>query len=75
LKRLEGQTLKHRHGGRPRSLVLGKLLYWGAVNNYDISPDGQRFVMIKESEEQQEARQINVVLNWFEELKRLVPTP
>ncbi len=38
---------------------------------YDISPDGQRFVMIKE--EQGEA-QINVVLNWFEELKRIVPT-
>ncbi len=30
------------------------------------SPDGQRFVMIQESEEQQEAAtQINVVLNWF----------
>jgi Tol biopolymer transport system component len=40
---------------------------------YDISPDGQRFLMIKE--DQQEAGQINVVLNWFEELKRLVPTP
>ena len=39
---------------------------------YDISPDGQRFLMIKEAG-QQEA-QINVVLNWFEELKRLVPT-
>jgi serine/threonine-protein kinase len=40
---------------------------------YDISPDGQRFLMIKE--DQQEAGQINVILNWFEELKRLVPTP
>jgi len=29
--------------------------------------------MIKEEEGQQD--QINVVLNWFEELKRLVPTP
>jgi hypothetical protein len=28
--------------------------------------------MIKESEQQ--VTQINVVLNWFEELKRLVPT-
>ena len=28
--------------------------------------------MIKEEEGQQD--QINVVLNWFEELKRLVPT-
>jgi len=31
--------------------------------------------MSKDSAEQQEAGQINVVLNWFEELKRLVPTP
>ena len=31
--------------------------------------------MIKESEEQQETlTQINVVLNWFEELKQRVPT-
>ena len=40
--------------------------------DHDISPDGQRFLMIKEAGEGQE--QINVVLNWFEELKRLVPT-
>ena len=40
---------------------------------YDISPDGQRFLMIKSAEGSQSA-QINVVLNWFEELKRLVPT-
>ncbi len=41
--------------------------------NYDISPDGQRFLMVERQE--QEQGQINVVLNWFEELKRLVPTP
>jgi hypothetical protein len=38
--------------------------------NYDVSPDGLRFLMItKESKPQ-----INVVLNWFEELKQKVPT-
>jgi len=38
--------------------------------SYDVSPDGQRFLMItKESKPQ-----INVVLNWFEELKRHVPS-
>jgi len=37
---------------------------------YDLSPDGQRFLMIKRD---QALGQINVVLNWFEELKRLVP--
>ncbi len=44
-----------------------------SLANYDITPDGQRFLMIKESE-QEALRQINVVLNWFEEMKRLVPT-
>ncbi len=41
---------------------------------YDISPDGKKFLMLKEVEEQAQNR-INVILNWFEELKRLVPTP
>jgi hypothetical protein len=41
---------------------------------YDVSPDGQRFLMIKEIEQATSTAQINVVLNWFEELKRRVPT-
>jgi hypothetical protein len=42
--------------------------------NYDVSPDGQRFLMLKPSESTGVApTQINVVLNWFEELKRRVP--
>ena len=41
---------------------------------YDISPDGERFLMIKQVESASEASQIIVVQNWFEELKRLVPT-
>jgi hypothetical protein len=40
---------------------------------YDVSPDGQRFLMIQSGEKQAAATQINVVLNWFEELKRKVP--
>jgi serine/threonine protein kinase/Tol biopolymer transport system component len=43
--------------------------------NYDVSPDGQRFLMLKPSESVEAApTQINVVLNWFEELKRRVPS-
>jgi hypothetical protein len=39
-----------------------------------VSPDGQRFLMLKPAEQAQAApTQINVVLNWFEELKRRVP--
>ena len=42
------------------------------VRNYDVSPDGKRFVMIQR-EHQSPPTEIVVVLNWFEELKRLVP--
>jgi serine/threonine-protein kinase len=45
----------------------------GSRPNFDVIPDGQRFVMVKADQESAPA-QINVVLNWFEELKRLVPT-
>jgi hypothetical protein len=40
--------------------------------SYDVTRDGQRFLMVKDIE-QASATQINVVVNWFEELKRLVP--
>jgi eukaryotic-like serine/threonine-protein kinase len=36
--------------------------------NYDVSRDGQRFLMLKAADE--DTRQIVVVQNWFEELKR-----
>ncbi len=54
---------------------------WSAtIVNYDVTPDGQRFVFVTEEEEEEEesedqSRKINVVLNWFEELNRLVPIP
>jgi hypothetical protein len=38
------------------------------------SPDGDGFLLDQE-DLPEVANQINVVLNWFEELKRLVPTP
>jgi len=46
----------------------------GNLANYDVTPDGQRFVMIQLGGTDSEASQINVVLNWFEELKQRVPT-
>jgi Tol biopolymer transport system component len=62
--------------GNPRMVFQGE--YVSATNqfsNYDISPDGQRFLMLKPTEQVQAApTQINVVLNWFEELKQKVPT-
>jgi serine/threonine-protein kinase len=45
-----------------------------AIANYDITPDGKRFVMIKRVDVGQSRPRIHVVLNWFEELTRRVPT-
>lgn len=43
---------------------------------YDIAPNGDRFLMIKEAEGSQPAGagSLVIVQNWFEELKRLLPT-
>jgi Tol biopolymer transport system component len=62
--------------GNPRMLFDGPYaLSPAAPPNYDVSPDGQRFLMLKPVEQAGAApTQINVVLNWTEELKRLVPT-
>ena len=51
----------------------------GIMRLWDIGHDGKRFLMVKppEASEDQFAveipRKINVVLNWFEELKKRVP--
>jgi Tol biopolymer transport system component len=62
--------------GRPRFLFEGE--YWANEtptqrSAYDVSPDGQRCLMVKPTEASSDT-QINVVLNWFEELKRRVPS-
>src|SRR5262249_21681346 len=41
------------------------------VPNYDVSLDGQRFLMAKDESGSQ---RLNLALKWTEELKRLVPT-
>ncbi|HUP51439.1 MAG TPA: LpqB family beta-propeller domain-containing protein [Longimicrobiales bacterium] len=40
----------------------------GAVANYDVSPSGDRFVMVEAP-----SRRVHAVLNWFEELRAHVP--
>jgi serine/threonine-protein kinase len=45
----------------------------GSSRNYDVSPDGQHFLMVKRPANQAGAPQIIVVQNWFEELKARVP--
>ena len=39
---------------------------------WDVTPDGQRFIMIKPGDAELAPRSIHIVENWFEELKRRV---
>ena len=61
--------------GKPRMLFEGRYEPTPLTTpNYAVSPDGQRFLMLKPAQQAEEApTQINVVLNWIEELKRRVP--
>jgi hypothetical protein len=63
--------------GKPRLLFEGDFeqTHLGYVRaNYDVSPDGQRFLMVQPmTPVEAPPNQISVVLNWSEELKRLVP--
>ena len=56
--------------GKPRLLFEGKFAP-GVVASaaYDVSADGQRFLMLKPEPLRPEP--LNVLLNWSEELKRL----
>lgn len=64
----------------PPVLLASRAYYSGSAGllgrTYDVSPDGQRFLMIKEGAAASDAAAspaIVVVQNWVEELKRLVP--
>ena len=41
---------------------------------YDVSADGRRFLMVTTNTSDTRATRLNIVLNWFEELRRRVPT-
>ena len=58
--------------GKPQTLFEDRFEVGGVtyLRNYDIASDGQRFLMLRGESAPTE---LVVVLNWFEELKRIVP--
>lgn len=54
----------------PTEILRGDYVH-GYYTNWDVSPDGERFVFFKRKG--QEAAQINIILNWFDVLKQKVP--
>ena len=67
--------------GKPVVLFEGDYSYANPIRTYDVSADRQHFLMIRQPEkgpwaeglEEFYGDRVNVVLNWFEELKRMVP--
>jgi hypothetical protein len=60
--------------GTPTKLFEGAYQRGLIVRNYDVTPDGQRFVMVREKERvPPRLTEMILVQNWFAELKRLVP--
>jgi Tol biopolymer transport system component len=61
--------------GIPRVLFRSKHGTLAGIRAYDVSPDGQRFLMIELGPLTwaQPVKEFHLILNWFEELKRLVP--
>jgi serine/threonine-protein kinase len=70
------QTEPTFKAGKPKPLFRGAN-FFGGGHAWDLSPDGKRFLMLKEEVSTASAaggpRKINIVLNWFEELKQRVP--
>jgi Tol biopolymer transport system component len=61
--------------GVPRSLFKGRYVSSSPGRSYDVTPDGQRFVMLRPvARPPTEAATMILVENWFEELKRLAPS-
>lgn len=58
--------------GQPRLLFEGPYLNVSG-RSFDVSPDGRRFLVLRPAGEQSPPTQVNLVTNWFEELRRRVP--
>jgi hypothetical protein len=62
-----------------RGMYVGNIFVFGDLDfaTWDVSPDGKRFLMMKEvgsnASEVGFPRKINIVVNWYEELKQRVP--
>ena len=68
------QTSPRFSVGLPKKSFSGQYVVLGSGQNYDVAPDGQRFLMIKDAVADQVSTNLIVVWNWVDELRRLLPT-
>jgi len=85
----EGDELFYRNGDKWMVVSIStepeftagtpQVLFEGPFNNvpdlsYDVAPDG-RFLVLQPEHDDSQVRELHVVANWFDELKRRVPSP
>ncbi len=69
---VETNTKSTFSADKPKVLFEGQYATYQSLPAYDVTPDGQRFLLTKTGE--QGAGEITVVVNWLEELKQKAPT-
>jgi Tol biopolymer transport system component len=52
-----------------------RTLFEKVSSDYDVTPDGKRFLMLKPATATADPTEIHVILNWFADLRRRVPLP
>jgi serine/threonine-protein kinase len=57
---------------RPRLLFEGPFINIGGLS-YDVTPDGQRFLVVEGPEQTKTLTELTVITNFFDELNRLAP--
>jgi hypothetical protein len=62
-------SLNYRHTNRPVTKYEVRFFNL-TIPNYDVRPDGQRFVMVRD---ESASGRLNVVVSWVAELKRVTP--
>jgi hypothetical protein len=56
--------------GRPSVLFADRYEAVGQVANFDVMPADRAFIMVRGDERTSHFVQLNVIVNWFEELRR-----
>ncbi len=50
-----------------------KMLFEKVSSNYDVHPDGKRFLMLKPAATTADNSELHIILNWFDDLRKKVP--
>jgi eukaryotic-like serine/threonine-protein kinase len=50
-----------------------KMLFEKVSSDYDVHPDGKRFLMLKPAATTADSSELHIILNWFDDLRKKVP--